>query len=290
MRIKRNQLALLLGPSLVLTLLLLVVPLVIVAAMSLTDWQFGASAWNWVGLENYAELWQDDTFQKSFTNTVYYLILVSVGSIVIGLGAALLIESNSSLRGFYRTAYFMPVASTLIAMAVVWQFLMHPSAGFINQVIGWFGMAPQNWLKDYDLALGSLAVIGIWQMSGLAMVMFMAGLKNIPTELRQASLLDGMANPVDRLFRLILPLLGPTTLFVVTVCAIRSLQVFDTVHVLTSGGPNKATEVLLHSIYNEGFAFFRMGYASAMTVIFVACIFVLTLVQQAGMEKRTHYA
>jgi multiple sugar transport system permease protein len=290
MRIKRNQLALLLGPSLVLTLLLLVVPLAVVAVMSLTDWQFGASAWNWIGLENYAELWQDDTFQKSFTNTVYYLILVSVGSIAIGLGAALLIESNSSLRGFYRTAYFMPVASTLIAMAVVWQFLMHPSVGFINQVIGWLGIVPQNWLKDYDLALGSLAVIGIWQMSGLAMVMFMAGLKNIPTELRQASLLDGMTHPVDRLFRLILPLLGPTTLFVVTVCAIRSLQVFDIVHVLTSGGPNKATEVLLHSIYNEGFAFFRMGYASAMTVIFVACIFVLTLVQQAGMEKRTHYA
>lgn len=290
MRIKHSQLALLLGPSMVLTALLLVLPLLIVAVMSLTDWQFGAKAWNWIGLSNYAELWQDDTFRKSFTNTMYYLLMVSVGSIVIGLGAALLIESHSSLRAFYRTAYFMPVASTLIAMALVWKFLMHPSVGFINQVISLFGIAPQNWLKNYNLALPSLAVIGIWQMSGLAMVMFMAGLKNIPTELRHASLLDGMSNPIDRLFRLTLPLLAPTTLFVVTVCAIRSLQVFDIVLVLTKGGPNKATEVLLHSIYNEGFSFFRMGYASAMTVIFVACIFVFTLVQQAGMEKRTHYA
>ncbi|HLS42750.1 MAG TPA: sugar ABC transporter permease [Paenalcaligenes sp.] len=290
MRLKPTQLGLLLGPSMLLTLLLLIVPLLMVAMLSLTDWQFGASTWNWIGLSNYVELWQDDTFRKSFANTISYLVMVSVGSIVIGLGAALLIESHKSLRTFYRTAYFLPVASTLIAMAVVWQFLMHPSVGFINQVIGWFGVAPQNWLKDYDLALISLAVIGIWQMSGLAMVMFMAGLKNIPTELRQASLLDGMSHPVDRFFRLILPLLGPTSLFVVTVCAIRSLQVFDIVHVLTSGGPNKATEVLLHSIYNEGFGFFRMGYASAMTVIFVACIFVFTLLQQAGMEKRTHYA
>ena len=290
MRLKPVQLGLLLGPSMLLTVLLLLVPLLIVAVLSLTDWQFGASTWNWIGFSNYAELWQDDTFRKSFANTMSYLVMVSVGSIAIGLGTALLIESHESLRTFYRTAYFLPVASTLIAMAVVWQFLMHPSVGFINQVIGWFGVAPQNWLKDYDLALISLAVIGIWQMSGLAMVMFMAGLKNIPTELRQASLLDGMSHPVDRFFRLILPLLGPTSLFVVTVCAIRSLQVFDIVHVLTSGGPNKATEVLLHSIYNEGFGFFRMGYASAMTVIFVACIFVFTLLQQAGMEKRTHYA
>ncbi|MGO1251779.1 MAG: carbohydrate ABC transporter permease [Alcaligenes aquatilis] len=285
MRIKSSSLVLLLGPSLVLTTLLLLVPLLMVSLMSLTDWQFGADAWNWVGVGNYADLWRDETFRKSFTNTVYYLVVVSLGSIVIGLGAALLIESHDSWRSFYRTAYFMPVASTLIAMALVWQFLMHPSVGFFNYVLSLFGAAPRNWLKDYDLALPSLAAIGIWQMSGLALVMFLAGLKNIPSELRQASLLDGMRYPIDRFFRLTLPMLGPTMLFVVTVCAIRSLQVFDTVHALTQGGPNKTTEVLLHTIYTEGFGFFRMGYASAMVVVFVVCIFVLTLIQQAGLKK-----
>lgn len=289
MRIKPLQLSLLLGPSLVLTMLLMIIPLIIVAFMSLTDWQFGAATWNWIGLGNYADLLQDDTFRKSFSNTVYYLIVVSVCSILIGLGAALLIESHDSWRGFYRTAFFMPVASTLIAMAVVWQFLMHPTMGFLNEILSWFGMPAQNWLNDYDLALPSLAVIGIWQMSGLAMVMFLAGLKGIPAELRHASLLDGMQHPVDRLLRLILPMLGPTMLFVVTVCGIRSLQVFDIVHALTQGGPNKSTEVLLHTIYSEGFAFFRMGYASAVVLVFVACIFILTLIQQIGMEKRTHY-
>ncbi|WP_249276246.1 carbohydrate ABC transporter permease [Bordetella genomosp. 7] len=289
MRIKPLPLALLLGPSLVLTALLLIVPLAIVALMSMTDWQFGAATWNWVGLENYIQLWNDDSFRKSFSNTVFYLIVVSLGSIGLGLGLALLIESHDSWRSFYRTAFFMPVASTLIAMAIVWQFLMHPTAGFFNYVLSMFGGEPRNWLRDYDLALPSLAVIGIWQMSGLALVMFLAGLKSIPSELRDACLLDGMRHPVDRLFRLILPMLGPTMLFVVTVCAIRSLQVFDTVHALTQGGPNKATEVLLHTIYSEGFGFFRMGYASAMVVVFVACIFILTLIQQIGMEKRTHY-
>lgn len=290
MRIKTLPLTLLLGPSLVLTCLLLILPLLMVALMSLTDWQFGASTWNWVGLGNYLSFLDDSTFRKSFSNTVYYLVVVSVGSIVIGLGVALLIESHDSLRGFYRTAFFMPVASTLIAMAVVWQFLMHPTAGFFNYVLSLFGAEPRNWLRDYDLALPSLAAIGIWQMSGLALVMFLAGLQSIPTELRQACLLDGMSHPVDRLLRLMLPMLGPTMLFVVTVCGIRSLQVFDIVHALTQGGPNKSTEVLLHTIYSEGFGFFRMGYASAMVVVFVGCIFILTLIQQIGMEKRTHYA
>lgn len=290
MRIKPVQLGVLLGPSLILTALLLVIPLLIVMAMSLTDWQFGASSWNWIGLENYVALWTDDTFRKSLTNTVTYLWIVSLGSIAMGLGVALLIESHDSLRAFYRTAYFMPVASTLIAMAVVWQFLMHPTAGLFNQLLGSLGLPAQNWLKDYDLALLSLSAIGIWQMSGLALVMFLAGLKNIPADVRDAGLLDGMSRPLDRFFQITLPLLGPTILFVVTVCAIRSLQVFDTVHVLTQGGPNKSTEVLLHTIFAEGFGFFRMGYASAMTVVFIVGIFVLTVIQQVGMEKRTHYS
>ncbi|KKW68415.1 ABC transporter permease [Lampropedia cohaerens] len=285
MRIKPLEVALLLGPSMVLTLVLLVLPLAMVVLISFTDWQFGASTWNWIGLENYAGLWHDEVFRQSFVNTVEYLLLVSLASIAIGLGAALLIESHTSLRAFYRTAFFLPVASTLIAMAVVWQFLLHPSAGLFNQLLTALGFEPVNWLRDYDTALISLAVIGIWQMSGLAMVMFLAGLKNIPAELRHASLLDGMRHPLDRLLRVTLPMLAPTMLFVVTVCAIRALQVFDTVHVLTQGGPNYATEVLLHTIYTEGFGFFRMGYAAALTVVFVACIFVLTLLQQSGASR-----
>src|SRR5690606_40079840 len=136
-----------------------------------------------------------------------------------------------------------PVASTLIAMAIVWQFLMHPTAGFFNYVLSMFGGEPRNWLRDYDLALPSLAVIGIWQMSGLALVMFLAGLKSIPSELRDACLLDGMRHPFGRRFSLILPMRGPSMVCVVTVCAIRSLQVFDSFHALTQGLPNKSTEV-----------------------------------------------
>ncbi|HQS31286.1 sugar ABC transporter permease [Polaromonas sp.] len=278
-----------LTPATVLILVLLVVPVAIVAAMSFTDWQFGAATLDWVGLKNYSELWTDTVFRKSLANTLLYLIVVTLGSIVIGLGAALLIESDTQLRGFYRTAFFMPVASTMIAMAVVWQFLLHPNAGLVNQMLELVGLEPHNWLNDSQLALYSLAAIGIWQMSGLALVLFLAGLKSIPQDIRDAGALDGIEHPLDRFRRITWPLLGPTTLFVVTVCAIRALQVFDTVHVLTKGGPNKATEVLLHTIYSEGFSFFRMGYASAMTVVFIAGIFFLTQLQHATMERKTHY-
>lgn len=289
MRVHPLHTAVLLTPATVLIMVLLVAPVAIVAVMSLTNWQFGASTLDWVGLTNYRELWSDPVFRKSISNTLLYLVLVTAGSIVIGLGAALLIEADTRFRAFYRTAFFMPVASTLIAMAVVWQFLLHPSVGVVNQTLELVGLEPQNWLHDHTVAMYSLAAIGIWQMSGLALVLFLAGLKSIPQDIRDAGALDGIEHPLDRFRRITWPLLGPTTLFVVTVCAIRSLQVFDTVHVLTKGGPNKATEVLLHTIYAEGFSFFRMGYASAMTIVFIAGIFFLTQLQHVAMERKTHY-
>jgi multiple sugar transport system permease protein len=289
MKVNPLHTALLLTPATALIIVLLVMPVVIVAVMSLTNWQFGAATLDWVGLANYRELWTDTVFRKSISNTLVYLVVVTVGSISIGLGAALLIESDTQLRAFYRTAFFMPVASTLIAMAVVWQFLLHPNVGLVNQALELVGMEPRNWLNDSRLALYSLAAIGIWQMSGLALVLFLAGLKSIPQDIHDAGALDGIEHPLDRFRRITWPLLGPTTLFVVTVCAIRALQVFDTVHVLTKGGPNKATEVLLHTIYSEGFSFLRMGYASAMTVVFIAGIFFLTQLQHSTMDRKTHY-
>jgi multiple sugar transport system permease protein len=225
MKVNPLHTALLLTPATALIIVLLVMPVVIVAVMSLTNWQFGAATLDWVGLANYRELWTDTVFRKSISNTLVYLVVVTVGSISIGLGAALLIESDTQLRAFYRTAFFMPVASTLIAMAVVWQFLLHPNVGLVNQALELVGMEPRNWLNDSRLALYSLAAIGIWQMSGLALVLFLAGLKSIPQDIHDAGALDGIEHPLDRFRRITWPLLGPTTLFVVTVCVRHSARI-----------------------------------------------------------------
>jgi multiple sugar transport system permease protein len=278
------------GPATALLFLLLLGPTAAVVVISVTDWQLGASSIHWSGLQNYRELVADRVFWRSLLNTLLYVGITVPGSVLLGLGAALLIESDRSLRGFYRTAYFLPVTATMIAMSVVWEFLLNPSVGLLELAGGVLGFPDVQWLKSPVMALPTLCMIGIWQMLGLNMVLFMAGLKSIPRDLYEAADVDGADGAWERFRTVTWPMLGPATMFASVVTAIRSFQVFDTVAVLTQGGPNKATEVLLYTMYTEGFSFFRTGYASAITVVFLVVVLGLTLLQAWLAERRTHYA
>jgi multiple sugar transport system permease protein len=269
---------------------ILILPTLATVVLSFTDWQFGARTLRWIGIGNYLHLVEDRVFWKSLGNTVLYVSVVVPVSVGLGLVVALLIEAGTSGRAFYRAAYFLPVTATLIAMATVWEIMLHPSIGLVNVVIEALGLPKQNWLKDRDLALFTLAGIGIWQALGLNMVLLLAGLKSIPRDLYEAAAVDGADGPWTRFVTVTLPMLGPALSFVLIVSAIRSFQVFDTVAVLTEGGPNKATEVLLYTMYQEGFSFFRAGYAAAITVVFLAFVLVLTLLKARIAEKRVHYA
>lgn len=282
--------ALLAGPALFLMLLFLIGPLVVVIGLSLTDYQLGARALRFLGLANYAEMLADRTFVKSLSNTLIYVAVVVPGSVLLGLGVALLIEADTQMRGFYRAVYFLPVMATLIAMAIVWEFMLHPQFGVINLSLNALGIGGQNWLQNQSLVLFTLCAIGIWQTVGFNMVLFMAGLTAIPGDLYEAAAVDGADTAIDR-FRLVTwPMLGPVTLFVIVITSIRSFQVFDTVQVITKGGPNKASEVLLHTMYTEGFSFFRTGYAAAITVVFLVFVLLLSAVKVFVLDKRTHYA
>lgn len=276
-------------PATIALVVLLIGPAAAVLVLSATDWQFGAPSFNWIGLGNYAELWTDRVFWRSLTNTLVYVGVVVPASVAFGLGAALLIEASTSLRAFYRAAYFLPVTATLIAMAIVWQFLLHPSVGLVNLALEQVGIRGLDWLKNPSTALATLCVIGIWQAMGLNMVLFMAGLTAIPRDLYDAADIDGADGAWERFRRITWPMLGPATMFVVVITAIRSFQVFDTVAVLTEGGPNKHTEVLLYTMYQEGFSFFRSGYASALTVVFLVFVLMLTLIQAKALDHRVHY-
>ena len=277
-------------PATLLLLLFLLGPAVAVVLLSLTDWQFGAPSLSFVGLGNFEAMAASRVFWRSLANTMLYVGIVVPVSVLLGLAAALLIEAGQALRAFYRAAYFLPVTSTLIAMAIVWEFMLHPSVGLVNLLLGAIGVEPRDWLQDASTALPTLAAIGVWQALGLNMVLFIAGLQSIPRVLYEALEIDGARSAWDR-FRLVTwPMLGPVTLFVVTITAIRAFQVFDTVAVLTDGGPNKATEVLLYSIYQEGFSFLRAGYGAALTVVFLAFVLLLTLVQIRWSERHVHYA
>lgn len=276
-------------PAIVLMLLMLIGPLCAVIALSFTDYQLGAPSLAWIGLANYQEMLDDRVFWIALINTVVYVAIVVPLAVAFGLGVALLIESGSSLRSWYRTIYFLPVMATVIAMSIVWEFMLHPQFGLINALLASMGLEGYSWLQDRRTALYALCAIGIWQALGFNMVLFLAGLMSIPRHLYDAAEVDGARSGWDK-FRLVTwPMLGPTTLFVVVITSIRGFQVFDTVHVLTKGGPSKSTEVLIHRMYVEGFEFFRSGYGAALTVVFLAFVLLLTLIKAQLASRRVHY-
>lgn len=277
-------------PALLLMVLLLFAPVAAVVAFSFTDWELGAATVRVVGAENYAALSGDPAFRASLLNTAVYALVVVAGAIGLGLAVALTIDAGVPCRGLFATIHFLPVMSMMVAMAIVWEVILHPTVGPLNALLGSFGIPPRNWLRDPDLVLPLLCVIGIWEHAGFAMVLFLAGLATIPRELYDAAAIDGASAGWDRFRTVTWPLLGPVAMFLFVMVAIRAFKVFETVFVLTQGGPGNASEVLLFSIYQEGFVYLRTGYASALTVVFLVIIMALTLVQAYLFDRRAHYA
>jgi multiple sugar transport system permease protein len=269
--------------------LLLLLPTLAAIVLAFTDYELGATSLAWIGLGNFAELLSDRGFQKSLRNTLVYTALVVPAAILGALALALLIESLTQGRALFRAVFFLPVVSLPVAMATAWQYLLHPTIGPLNAMLREAGLAGPAWLTSSDTVLVSLAAIGIWEAIGFNLVLFLAGLTAIPRELRQAAEVDGVASAWER-FRLVTwPLLGPTTLFVVTITMIRAVRTFDSVAVLTQGGPNRASEVLLYTMYTEGFTFFRLGYSAAITLVFLAIVLALMLLQTRILDRRVHY-
>jgi multiple sugar transport system permease protein len=276
-------------PAAVSYLLLLLLPTMAVVLLAFTDYELGAPDIRWIGLENFEELAEDRGFLVSLRNTVVYVGIVAPASIVGALALALLIESATGGRALFRAVFFLPVVSLPVAMATAWQYLLHPTIGPVNAFLRDISITGPGWLTTSDTVLLSLAFIGIWEAIGFNLVLFLAGLTAIPRELRHAAEVDGVRSAWER-FRLVTwPLLGPTTLFVVTITLIRSVRVFDSVAVLTQGGPNRASEVLLFTMYTEGFTFFRLGYSAAITLVFLVIVLALMLVQTRVLDRRVHY-
>lgn len=268
--------------------LLLLLPTLAAIAMAFTEYELGLIP-IWIGLDNFRELLEDRGFRRSFLNTIIYVGLVAPLSVAFGLALALLIEAGARGRTFFRAVFFLPVVSLTVAMAAAWQYLLHPTIGPVNTLLRMVGISGPAWLSSSDTVLISLAAIGVWENAGFNMVLFMAGLTAIPRELREAAGVDGARSGWARFWLVTWPLLGPTTLFVVTITMIRSIRVFDTVAVLTRGGPNKASEVLLYTMYTEGFTFLRLGYSAAITLVFLVIVLALMWLQMRVLDRRVHY-
>jgi len=278
---------LLLLPSLIGVILFLVIPVIMVILLSLVRWNL-LTPIQWVGFSNYVNIFKFDGFGHSLLVTAYYVILNIPVQTALALGLALVLNSKRAGSGVVRIIAVLPFLATPVAMAVVWNWFFSPSTGIINQFLAHFGITGPAWLSDPVTAMPVVAFANIWQYAGYNMLFFLAGLAAIPASLYEAAALDG-ATKIQQFRRVTLPLLRPTMLFVLVTGVIGSFQVFDTVYVMTAGGPGNATEVANLNIYNTAFSGFRIGEASAMSVVLFLVILVITVAQFRYFSKRTTY-
>lgn len=234
---------------------------------------------NWAGLENFREMFTtDEVFRAALFNTVYFTAVSVPLSVVLGLVTAMLV--NQALRGIviFRSIFLLPYVTVTVALSLVWKWIYLPDIGLINSVLGVFGIDGPPWLTSGTWAMPALILMSVWKGFGYNMVIFLAGLQGIPDHLYDAAKVDG-ATAWRRFLNVTLPLLSPTTFFVVVISVISSFQVFDQALIMTNGGPGTATTTLVLYIYQKGFQSFEMGYAAAVALVLFAVIFVFTVVQ-----------
>lgn len=275
-------------PAFILYVVFFLYPLLFSLYLSFRKWNFISPTMEYVGMSNYIELFRDEVFSKSLLNTIIYVLYTVPTTLIIGLLLALLIEKLAYGKQLYRTLFYLPVISSVAIISVVWELMYNPSVGTINELLALVGINGGNWLNDPHLALGALAVIGIWKHFGYNMVLYVSGMKSIDRGIYEASAIDG-ANGFQQLRHITIPLLSPITFFIMVMSIISSFQVFATIQIITKGGPNNATNVIVYQIYMESFQFFNVGLATASSMLLLVFIGLLTFIQLKLGQKYVHY-
>lgn len=265
------------APALVLLTACFFLPAVLSFFLSFTDFDIYAVAdprqLRWVGVDNYRRLLATPLFWKALTNTLLFVAVAGPLTILLSLTSALLLTSKSAWgSGLFRVLLFAPVGTTMVAVAVIWRYLFHTEHGLVNRGLEFVGLTAIDWLGSPGWAMCAIILLGVWKNFGYNMVIFIAGLQNIPREMYEAAATDG-ANAFQRLWYLTLPLLAPTFLFVGITTAIGYLQLFAEPYVMTKGGPLHSTYSLVMMMYEEGFRWWNLGFAAA--IAFVLFLFVL---------------
>ena len=271
------------APALALTGVFFFIPVAGSLLLSLTDFDIYAIAdrgnAQFVGLRNYVELFNNSVFWTAVRNTFYFALVGGPLTVATSLAAALLINARVvRYKAFFRTIYFIPFVTTLVAVAIVWRYLYHPQYGLLNYALGWIGIEPVDWLGDPRTAMPAIIMLAIWKNFAYNMLIFIAGMQTIPSELYEAAELDG-AGALRQFRHVTLPMLAPTFLFVGVITMIGYFQLFAEPYVMTAGGPLRSTTSLVLLMYEEGFRWWRMGAAAAVAFILFAIILVWTLIQ-----------
>jgi multiple sugar transport system permease protein len=278
------------SPMLIGVTVLTLLPILATLILSFADWNFiaGLEGFKFVGMDNFNKLFADATFIKSLKNNAIFMLTVPI-YMAISLSLAVLIDRHVYAKDFFKVIYFLPYISSVVAVATVWQVLFHPSAGPVNQFLMSVGIDnPPKWIADTDYALISLMMISVWISIGYNMIVYLAGLQSIPKDLYEAADIDG-ATGWSKFWTITLPLLSPTTFFLMVTGIIYSFKSFELIAVLTKGGPAGSTSVIVWYLYETAFLNLKVGYAASMAMILFLCVLLITLLQWIGQKKWVNY-
>ena len=255
--------------------------------ISFTDWDILRDA-RFLGLENYKEMFLNSAFYQVLRNTLTFSFIYVFGVTVFGMLLALLL--NQKLKGmkFFRSAFYTPVVTSAVAVGIIWSWILSPKYGILTIILTKLGIVSPYWLGDPSIALFTVAMIQVWKMSGYYMIIFLAGLQNIPESLREAAKIDG-AGKLKSFLSITLPLLTPTTFFVLSISIIDSFKNFELIYAITRGGPQNSTNTLVYDVYLNAFVYYRMGYSSALAYILLAVVGLITAFNFYGKKRWVQY-
>lgn len=265
-------------------------PVVFSLIISFTNWDYtkGFGNWDFIGLSNFIEMWSDEWFRASLLNTIIFAAAVVPVTVFIALVAAVVIDHYCFMKLPLKLAMFMPYISNIVAVATVW-IMMYSPWGPFTLLIKAFGVDnPPQWLGDPNWALLAIIIMTIWSGVGYSIMIYTSAIQGLPKDIYEAAEMDG-ANPVVQFFKITIPMLSPTTFFLVITSFISSFQVFGQIQIMTRGGPGTSTHVLVYYIYTSAFTFYRMGYAASISWILFIILFIITIIQWHGQKKWVNY-
>ncbi|MBK8021965.1 MAG: sugar ABC transporter permease [Chloroflexi bacterium] len=280
--------AILLAPAIIGLFVFALFPVFEAFRMSFYDAPLLSPRREFVGLENYNDILMDTVFHTAIVNTIVYAIAVVVLQVVLALVLAMLIKDKFPGVGFFRTAYIIPIVTSLVVVSTVWKIMFHTDNGLINSVLQMFSIAPVRWLTDPNVSLFSIVIIGVWKEVGFSMLVLLGGIQSIPGDLYEAASIDG-ASDWKTFWRITLPLLRRALLFVVVLSTVNAFKIFIPIYVITSGGPSDSTQTIVHYIYETVFRYFKLGYGSALSFVLLAIVLALTAGQFILLRSDVEY-
>jgi multiple sugar transport system permease protein len=263
-------------PALIVVLAVIVFPWAFTIWMSVNEWTLGQER-SFVGLTNYARLWGDVRFWESLVHTLYYTLMSVIAPVFLGTLSALIFDARFPLRGFLRGIFVMPMMATPVAVALVWTMMFHPQLGVLNYLLSLVGIPAQEWIFNPDTVIPSLVAVETWQWTPLVMLIVLGGLASVPREPFESAEIDG-ANAWQQFRYLTLPMIAPFIMVATIIRTIDALKSFDIIYAMTQGGPGTASETINIYLYNTAFAYYDIGYSSAMVIVFFVLIIALSMV------------